>query len=214
MPNVGGTLVRTLIGFSLFCLVSAVTSCAGKGETVLLNIHAISSKQESSGSERPLTVAVRPLEDLRAEKSGLGTRTHLWGGTTHFNVAGGTIGEVVSRVLIDHLRQHGWNAYLSTGAAVEEKPDVTLKGQIQDLVANAKSGVGSTKITVGVKVALQGQNAADGSTARLALNGAGEQRVFLFEPTDVQRMVNEVLGESFEKLLTDTKVVDRTLQVK
>jgi uncharacterized lipoprotein YajG len=198
----------------IFVGVGLLAGCAGKGETVMLNVQAVPPKQVASAPQPPLKVVVIPFEDLRAEKGWLGTRTHLWGGTTHFNVAGGPIGDVVARVLVDHLRQHGLEASMSAGPPMEQKPDVTIKAQIQDLLANAKSAFGSTEITVRVKVALQAQNAADGSTARLALNGAGVQRVFWFEHKDVQKLLNEVLQESFEKLMADMKFENRTLQVR
>jgi hypothetical protein len=62
--------------------------------------------------------------------------------------------------------------------------------------------------------ALQTQNVADGSTIRMTLNGSGEDDVFWFDPEDAQALVNDVLTDSFGKLVQDTTVENRQLRLK
>jgi hypothetical protein len=48
----------------------------------------------------------------------------------------------------------------------------------------------------------------------MVLNGSGSEDVFWFEPEDVQGVVNDVLSDSFGKLLQDTTIVNRTLRLR
>ena len=48
----------------------------------------------------------------------------------------------------------------------------------------------------------------------MTLNGAGSEDVFWFDPEDVQAVVNEVLADSFSKVMQDTSVVNRMLRLK
>jgi hypothetical protein len=198
---------------AVFCL-AFLGGCAGAGEVLPLDLHALPRAGQTTTDQQPLTVLVVPFEDRRSDKGWVGTRTHLWGGTTHFDLLRGQSGEVLGKVFAEYLRQHGWRAFVGTEAPSDQKPDVMLRGQVHDLVAHAKSRFGSTKITARAKLALQVLNMADGSAPRLALNGARTESVIWFEPQDVEALINEVLRESFEKLLADTKVEGRTLQVR
>jgi len=79
---------------------------------------------------------------------------------------------------------------------------------------NAKSRVFSTKITATTKMAIQAKNTADDSVVRMTLNGEGSQSVFWFEPEDAQSLLNVILTDSLEKLLTTTKVENNVLRLK
>jgi Holliday junction resolvase len=190
-------------------------ACAGKGEVVMLDVHARPPAAEQTAAS--LRALVLPFEDVRVEKGWLGSRTHLWGGETYFDVPGGRPGEVVAKVLAEYLREHGWQVTFgiaSSRPSGDTKPDVTVTGQVVDLAANAKSRFGSTRMTVRVNLALQALNAADGSTAHLTVNGARTESEMWFEPALLAAAVNEVLYESLDKLMAETKVENRTLQVR
>ncbi|MGH7427751.1 MAG: hypothetical protein ACREJ4_05265, partial [Candidatus Methylomirabilaceae bacterium] len=76
------------------------------------------------------------------------------------------------------------------------------------------SRVFSTKITATTKMAIQARNTADGSVVRMTLSGEGSQNVFWFDPEDAQRLINDILTDSLEKLLTNTKVENNLLRLK
>jgi uncharacterized lipoprotein YajG len=44
-------------------------------------------------------------------------------------------------------------------------------------------------------------------------NGTGSEDVFWFDREDLEKVVNEVLADSFSKLLQDTTVVNRMLRL-
>jgi hypothetical protein len=197
------------------CWVSliAVVGCAGTGKLIPLQIHPIVTKSESvSKSTSTLRVAVGSIEDGRSHKTGLGIRTHLWGGVSYFDVPGGNSTDTIAQALTDYLTAQGWQ--MTKRGAGDQKADVVLTGKMLDFSVHAKSRVGFTEITAKTKLALQAQNVADGSTIRMTLNGNGADDVFWFDPEDAQTLVNGVLTDSFSKLVQDTTVENKQLRLK
>ena len=198
----------------LMCWLSlvALAGCAGTGEVIPLQIHPIVAKSASVAKTPPtLRVAVGPFEDNRNHKTGLGMRTHLWGGVSYFDVPGGNHADVVAQALTDYLTAQGWQ--VTKRGAGDNGADVVLTGKILDFSVHAKSRVGFTEVTAKTKVALQAQNVADGSTIRMTLNGSGAHDVFWFDPEDAQALVNDVLTDSFGKVVQDTKIENKSLRL-
>ena len=199
----------------LICWVSliALAGCAGTGEVVLLQIHPVVTGSEGKTKERvALRVAVGSVEDGRTYKTGLGVRTHLWGGVSYFDVPGGNLANIVAQALTDYLTAKGWQ--LAKRGAGDAGADVLLTGKVLDFSVHAKSRVGITEVTTKTKLAVQAQNIADGSTIRMTLNGSGNDEIFWFDPEDAQALVNEVLTDSFGKLVQDTMVENKQLRLK
>jgi uncharacterized lipoprotein YajG len=199
----------------LMCWVSliALAGCAGTGEVIPLQIHPImtqSEKVEKQGAT--VRVAVGSFEDGRSYKTGLGVRTHLWGGVSYFDVPGGDPADMAAQALTEYLTAKGWQ--VTKRGAVNNGADVVLTGKILDLSVHAKSRIGFTEVTTKSKLALQAQNVADGSTIRMTLNGSGGDDIFWFDPEDAQTLVNDVLTDSFSKLLQDTKIENKQLRLK
>ena len=172
-------------------------------------------RDESERVAKPratVRVAVGSVEDGRSHKTGLGVRTHLWGGVSYFDVPGGDPADVVAQALTDYLTAKGWQ--VTKRGAGDNGADVVLTGKILDLSVHAKSRIGFTEVTTKSKLALQAQNVADGSTIRMTLNGSGGDDIFWFDPEDAQALVNDVLTDSFSKLLQDTMVENKQLRLK
>ncbi len=194
------------IGFLL------LLGCAGKGEIIPIQVQpTLPGTEKAVKSVDHLRVAVQSFEDARVTKGRLGVRTHLWGGESYFDVPGGKPGEAAAQALADYLGARGWHV-LKQGAT--DGADVVLSGQVLELAVHAKSGVGFTKITTDTKLAFQAQNTADGSLVRLTLSGAGSDSVFWFDPEDAQALLNDVLADSFAKLVRDTKVEQNRLLLR
>jgi len=184
----------------------ALAGCATKG-AVNLDLQAVPSSSEAPQKKADsLTGTVASFEDARPEKDRLGVRHHLWGGETTFNVPGGKPGDVVAKVMADYLKRKGWR--------VEGSPDVTFSGKLLNLSVNAESRFAHTEITVRTKLVVEGTNKADGSIVRMTLNGDGMQKVFWFDPEDAQELASEVLTDSLDKLLMNTKVDNNLLRLK
>lgn len=195
-----------LIGFI------TVVGCAGTGEVLPLQLHPVPPDAEKMVKPaEALRVAIGALEDGRSHQTGLGVRTHLWGGVSYFDVPGGKPADAVAQALTEYLTAKGWQV-LKQGS--REGADVVFAGKIQECFVHAKSRVGFTEMTTKTKLAIQATNTADGSVVRMTLNGAGSEDVFWFDPEDMQALVNEVLIDSFGKLVQDTTVENKRLRLK
>jgi len=189
-----------------------LAGCAGTGEVIPLQIHpTMTGPERVAKPKAAVRVAVGSVEDGRVHKTGLGVRTHLWGGVSYFDVPGGNPADVVARALTEYLTAKGWQ--VTKQGASDNETDVVLSGKILDFSVHAKSRVGFTEITTKTKLALQAKNVADGSTIRMTLNGSGGDDVFWFDPEDAQALVNDVLTDSFGKLVQDTKIENKTLRL-
>ncbi len=200
---------QLIAGMALMVMVG----CAGKGDVIPIHLQpAPSGAAKAAKPSEAVRVSVAPFEDQRQEKNRLGVRTHLWGGESLFNVPGGLPGEAATQALADYLAARGWQ--IVKPGATDNHADVILSGKILDLSVDAKSGVGSTKLTGSSRLAVQARNTGDESQVRMTLSGAGSDRVFWFAPEDAQALLNDILNESFDKLLRDVKVEQRMVRLK
>lgn len=189
-----------------------IVGCAGTGEVIPIHLRATPAAAEKAAAPAsPLRVAIGAFEDGRQHQTGLGVRTHLWGGVSYFDVPGSKLTDAVPQALTEYLTAKGWQVVTSGRG---EGADVVVAGKIQDCVVHAKSRVGFTEITTRTKLAIQATNVADGSVVRMVLNGSGSEDVFWFDPEDIEAVVNEVLADSFSKLMQDTTVANRMLRLK
>ena len=192
--------------------LAAITGCAGSGEVIPIHLCATpASAEKAAAPPLPLRVAIGAFEDGRGYQTSLGVRTHLWGGVSYFDVPGSKPADAVSQTLTEYLKAKGWQVVKPGNS---EGADVAIAGKLQEFIVHAKSRLGSTEITAKTKLALQATNSADGSVVRMVLNGSGSEDVIWFDPKDMQGLVNDVLSDSFGKLLKDTTVVDRMLRLK
>lgn len=204
---------RGLLNVIGFIGVLALTGCATKGEVMPINLIPV---VQTSTQKPDALVVVVPFEDARPESTHLGSRNHFWGGQSYFEIPGGQSGDAVSKAIADYLKGKGWNAILvkSVESIAPEKPDVILTGKILALSVDAQSKFMKTEMAAKTKLAVQAQNAADGSNVRMTLNGAGSQNVFWFNAEDAEKLLNDVLAESMEKLTADTKFENKMLRLK
>ena len=202
----------------VFIVSLGVVGCQGAGQTVNFNPHAFSSTMKTTTNQHEdLTIVVEPFQDKRGQKTRLGSRTHFWGGATHFNAWNGNLGEGMADLALEYLQQEKWQASRATGAeppAGSAPADVILTGDILVMEANAKTGFGFTDIEVKIRVAFEAKNAVDGSTVRMVLGANGTDSVVTFDPKDVEVLTNHVAKDLFNQLFLDLTVKDRAFQLK
>ncbi len=196
----------------------ALVGCAGTGEVIPIHLRGVGPTTEKVAVQpHPLRVAIGPFEDGRQHQTNLGVRTHLWGGVSYFDVPESKLTEALAHALKEHLVAKGWQVVSPPGNAQtggKMEADVVLTGRIEDCAVHAKSGFGFTAITARAKVTVQATNVADGSVVRMVLNGRGAEDVFWFDPEDAEAVINEVLADSFSRLIQDTTVDQRKLRLK
>ena len=204
---------RGMLSMLGFVGVLAVAGCAAKGEVVPINLIPV---VQSSSQKPDAVVVVLPFEDGRAEPNTLGSRKHFWGGQSYFEIPGGQSGDAVAKAVSDYLKAKGWNVTMAKSAdsMAQDRPDVILTGKILALAVDAESKFMKTEMVTKTKIAVQAKNAADDSTVRMTLNGAGSQSVVWFDAQDAEKLLNDVLGECMEKLTTDTKFDNKLLRLK
>ena len=210
-PSTCGRLFCCLVGILLF------SGCQGTGNTVNFDPRAISTpNRATSVHHEDLSILVEPFQDARPQQQRLGARTHLWGGVTNFSAWNGNISEGMANLAIDYLQQQHWQASRATADQTGEASptDVILTGTVLSLNANAKSGFGFTAITVDMRVRFEAKNKVDGSTIRIILGANGSDTVAMFDPKDVDRLMNLVAKDLYHQLFQDLTVKDKAFHLQ
>jgi hypothetical protein len=194
-------------------VILLATGCAGKGERIDLKVPIAHGVNEKVAVISSATVAILPFEDSRTNRSHLGTRYHLGGGESHFDLSNGTLGESTAQALADYLKERGWNAAVAKGNGATGA-DVTITGQLVDIAVDAKSGVGQTDLNGKNRLIIFVKNHADGSQIRETLTSTGTSQVFWFEQEDAQDLLNELYNKNFEKFTADTALDGKLLKLR
>jgi len=194
------------------------TGCQGTGQVVNFNPHALTSPSPKTAvvNKESITIVVEPFQDARPHQERLGSRTHLWGGITHFKAWNGNISEGMASLAIEYLQQRQWHASQGTESSTQTSPtsDVTLTGTILSLNANAKSGFGFTDITIDMRVRFEAKNKVDGSTVRMVLGAKGSDTVTVFSPQDVEQLLNLVIYDLYKQLFQDLTVKNKAFRLQ
>ena len=212
--------MNTQANWAMIVLIAGIgfVGCQGTGKTINFDPHASpSSMKDEAYHEDGLTILVEPFRDNRTQKNRIGSRTHFWGGATHFNVWNGNVSEGLANLALEYLQQRKWQASRSTTSETgpDGSPaDVILTGDILSLKANAKSGFLHTKIDVQIGVGFEAKNAVDGSTVKMVLGANGTDTVAIFDPKDVEQLTNVVAKDLFNQLFQDLTVKNKAFRLK
>lgn len=208
LVRVGSAMV-----LSLGLLVSS--GCGGSGQTFYLDVLP---KQQPAQTADPETVkiVIEPFEDRRVEKNRIGMRTHLWGGTTYFNVAGEKPGQVYAQALAERLQARGWQdrAWNVKVASAGSSPDadIVISGQIFEFAANAKSRLFSTYITTSNKLTITARNNVDRSSTNRSIEGSQSDTVVWFAEDDVKQLMAVTIKDTLDRYLSDTTILQRAVR--
>ena len=203
-------MIRQALGLALVASLFIFDGYA-TGEVINLHLQA-TSPEDAESSDQRLSVAVTPFQDLRADKDRLGTRIDFWGGESDFQLMS-DVSEATAQYMVDFLKGKGWRVQLVKEEGAAKGSDVVLAGQIHELAVEATGHFMWTEIKASSRIKIEARNQADGSTLRMSLNGAGSQEIFWFESSDAEELLNGVMAESFDKLLSNTKVEKNTLRL-
>lgn len=204
------------VGRVVAVCIGVLAGCASQAERVNVMIPQADSRGQASTvaqTGKGLRVVVSPFDDARSDRMHLGSRSHLWGSTSYFDLPKGTAGEAVAKSLIQQLNRRGWQASLAGQDGIEQ-PDATISGTIQDLSVNAISKFGHTEIAAKNTMMVRVANHSDESTIQERVLGSGSDEVFWFDSEDAQQLVNEVLEKNLEKFIADTKVDGRAVRLR
>jgi hypothetical protein len=189
--------------------------CGGSGQTMPLDV--LPQQQPVQVAEPDaVKIVIEPFEDRRADKQRIGTRTHLWGGATHFSVPGEKPGEIYAQALADRLRASGW---LDRSWDVRVAPagsatnaDIVITGQLFEFAANAKSRLFSTFIKTSNKLTITARNNVDNSSTSRSLEGVQTDTVVWFSEDDVKKLMAATVKDTLDRYLADTTVRQRAVR--
>ncbi|HET8720378.1 MAG TPA: hypothetical protein VFM24_00015 [Nitrospira sp.] len=205
--------VGTAVLLSVAVMMTA--GCGGSGQTIHLDVLPPQQPVQQAEPEG-VKIVIEPFEDRRADKQRIGMRTHLWGGTTYFNVSGEKPGMVYAQALADRLRAAGWldrswDVRVAPAGSIPN-PDIVITGQIFEFAANAKSRLFSTYLTTSNKLTITARNAADRSTTSRSLESAQSDTVVWFGEDDVKRLLTATVKDTIDRYLVDTTISQRALR--
>jgi hypothetical protein len=205
------------VGAAIVVSVGLLTSsgCGGSGQTFYLDVLP---KQQPAQMVDPETVkiVIEPFEDRRVEKNRIGMRTHLWGGTTYFNVAGEKPGQVYAQALAERLQARGWqdrawNVKVAPAGSIPDA-DIVISGQIFEFAANAKSRLFSTYITTSNKLTITARNNVDRSSTSRSIEGSQSDTVVWFAEDDVKQLMAATMKDTLDRYLSDTTILQRAVR--
>jgi hypothetical protein len=208
-------LVRVGLAMVLSLGLLASSGCGGSGQTFYLDVLP---KQQPAQMADPETVkiVIEPFEDRRVEKNRIGMRTHLWGGTTYFNVAGEKPGQVYAQALAERLQARGWQdrAWNVKVVPAGSNPDadIVISGQIFEFAANAKSRLFSTYITTSNKLTITARNNVDRSSTNRSIEGSQSDTVVWFAEDDVKQLMAATMKDTLDRYLSDTTILQRAVR--
>jgi uncharacterized lipoprotein YmbA len=203
-----------VLGWAIM-MATMLAGCRGTGEMRYLDLREKPPMVQVSDIES-VKIAIEPFDDRRTDKSRVGVRTHLWGGTTQFDVSGDRLANVITQRLADRLRTRGWRDRVwnvrVAPAGSSPDADIVISGQVQDFSATAKSRVFSTVIDTTSRFTIQAKNLADRSTTVRTIEGGRSRTVFWFNEDDVRDQLAATLKDGFDRLIVDTTIDNKALR--
>ena len=199
----------------LMCVgMVALAGCTGKGDrTDILIPGGTTGGGPSSIAVSGPRIAILPFEDQRSNAAHLGTRSHLWGGVSYFDLPSGTVAKSTAQALVDYLTRQGWKASLARTSASEDA-DITIAGIIESLSIDARSGFMHTALDAKNALSFQITNHSDDSIVREHVSGTGTDRVFWFDQEDAQRLTTELFDSNFQKFFKDLRIEEKSIRLK
>ncbi len=205
---------RTWRQILMYVSVIALVGCAGKGERIDILIPGGTTGGGSLSIAVPgPRIAILPFEDQRSNAAHLGTRSHLWGGVSYFDLPSGTVVKSTAQALVDYLSRQGWKASLAHASA-SEGADITIAGIIESLSVDAKSGFMHTDLDAKNALSFKITNHSDDSIVREHVSGTGTDRVFWFDQEDAQRLTTELFDSNFQKFFKDLRIEEKSIRLK
>ena len=205
------------VGAGMVLSVGLLTSfgCGGSGQTFYLDVLPKQQPAQMADTET-VKIVIEPFEDRRVEKNRIGMRTHLWGGTTYFNVAGEKPGQIYAQALAERLQARGWqdrawNVKVAPASSVPDA-DIVISGQIFEFAANAKSRLFSTYITTSNKLTITARNNVDRSSTSRSIEGSQSDTVIWFAEEDVKQLMAATMKDTLDRYLSDTTISQRAVR--
>jgi hypothetical protein len=140
-------------------------------------------------------IIVFPLEELRKDSKLIGRRTHFFGKVDTFKIEV-PLGERISTLLVEVLKQKGWDAKMaSPGIGAEDiTSDWVVTGKIRRLWAEATSHLGYTQIGKSVDLDIVIIDHQTSVKTKFNLKEEDAPKVVFFQNSLFQNYLNEIVS--------------------
>lgn len=188
--------------------IFVLSGCAGKG------IHIVDVRYDASRQSSPFfsgkKAVLIPLEDLRRDRD-IGRWEKLFGDTDRV-ITAKPVYESITLALMEYLKKNGLDVSMtSRGVTAEEfravPPHFVIGGSIEEIKIDAESLTGYTQVKSSIRLKIQFTNVRDGGRFSIIIRGVSEPKtVVLFDQKVFEKTLNEVLSDSFERILASVSL--------
>src|SRR3990170_2122403 len=199
-------IARHLIFLAM--LVMIPVGCAPPVTYVVDLEYAPELKEELTLKASQIQIAVVPFEDAREDKTIIGTRRRLMGRVDKFDARPSPAATAVTQAVVNALKILGYQTeILQKGANTEgirqSPPHIVVSGKIEELSADAQSKLGYTDIKTMVRLKIKVYKVDDKSSFTINVQSQSEPRVVFFNPSVMQKAVNDTLTDAIDHLITN-----------
>ena len=192
----------------LVMLVMIPVGCAPPVTYVVDLEYAPELKEELTLKASQIQIAVVPFEDAREDKTIIGTRRRLMGRVDKFDARPSPAATAVTQAVVNALKILGYQTeILQKGANTEgirqSPPHIVVSGKIEELSADAQSKLGYTDIKTMVRLKIKVYKVDDKNSFTINVQSQSEPRVVFFNPSVMQKAVNDTLTDAIDHLITN-----------
>ena len=212
----------TLFTLCAVLMLFLTGGCSTASKTYLLNFNYKPSDVQPfiNITDKPVTVAVYQLEDVRTDRLNLGRRLYSDGTVDFYKPDAGNVEQVVTKSMVKLFEKAGFkvvtvNQYLDPQKQdFKDIPgDVAFGGKVEGLWVEAKkSEYLYTDTQAQVKLNVAWGLVREGTWIRKVIEGSGkETKRPWYSPENAEDMINEVFKDSLDKLLKDETMLREKL---
>ncbi|MBI5096627.1 MAG: hypothetical protein HZB32_03095 [Nitrospirae bacterium] len=192
----------------LVMLVTIPVGCAPPVTYVVDLEYAPELKEELTSKPSQIQVAVIPFEDVREDKTIIGTRRRLMGRVDKFDARPSPAATAVTQAAVNAFKIRGYQTeILKKGANTEgikqSPPHIVVSGKIEEMSADAQSKLGYTDIKTVIRLKIKVYKVDDKSSFTINVQSQSEPRVVFFNPSVMQKAVNDTLTDAIDHLITN-----------
>lgn len=192
----------------LVMLVMIPVGCAPPVTYVVDLEYAPELKEELTPKVTQIQIAVVPFEDAREDKTIIGTRRRLMGRVDKFDARPSPAATAVTQAVVNALKIRGYQTETlkqgaNTDGIKQSPPHIVVSGKIEELNADAQSKFGYTDIKTVARLRIKIYKVDEKNSFTINVQSQSEPRVVFFNPSVMQKAVNDTLTDAIDHLITN-----------
>src|SRR3989338_8999200 len=200
--------MRSFVTVLLILIALSAAGCAPTVTYVVDVAYSPELKEELTSKLSQIQIAVVPFEDTREDKTIIGTRRRIMGRVDKFDARPSPAATAVTQAVVNALKIRGYQTEtLKKGANTEgikqSPPHIVVSGKIEELNADAQSKFGYTDIKTVVRLRIKVYKVDDKNSFTINVQSQSEPRVVFFNPSVMQKAVNDTLTDAIDHLITN-----------